>query len=210
VVQLIESKNVKRRRSIKTKIPIIGIDDGGFDRFSIEDINIPIFGVIMKGSAYVDGVIQCQIKRDDPKATSFISRMILESPHKPQLQSILLQGITIGGFGVVDIMDLFEITGIPVIVVLRKFPDYEGIRAAILKIFPDDQRRWSSIERAGIPIKVQETPSIYLQMAGIHQKDAFQLIKKCTSVGTIPEALRIAHFIGVSNYRFSSRKSIIS
>lgn len=197
---------VKRWRSIKSKIPVIGIDDGGFDRFSIEDINIPVFGVIMKGSAYVDGIIQCQIKRDDSQATEAISKMILDSSHKSQLQVIFLQGITIGGFGVLDIVSLFETTGIPVIVVLRKYPDFPKIQAALKKTFPNDQKRWSNMERAGKPIKVQEDPIILLQMAGILPEDAFLVIKKCTAVGTIPEALRIAHFIGSSNFRFLNQK----
>ncbi|MHA2203572.1 MAG: endonuclease dU [Candidatus Hodarchaeales archaeon] len=195
-----DKKSVKRWRTVKSKTPIIGIDDGGFDRFSKEDIIIPVFGVIMKGAAYVDGIIQCHLKKDDSLATSIISKMILESPHKYQLKTILLQGITIAGFGVLDIVSLYEITGIPVIVILRKYPDYPGIKFALEKAFPSDKERWQSIKLAGEPLKVQDDPLLFLQMAGIHPKDAFLLIKKCTAIGTIPEALRIAHFIGASHY----------
>lgn len=200
------SKIVKRWRSVKSKIPVIGIDDGGFDRFSIENIDIPVFGVIMKGAAYVDGIIQCQIKRDDRQATEAICKMILDSSHKSQLKVIFLQGITIGGFGVLDIVSLYETTGIPVIVVLRKYPDYPKIQAALKKTFPNDQKRWANMERAGKPLKVQEDPIILLQIAGILPEDAFKVIKKCTAVGTIPEALRIAHFIGSSNFRFLNQR----
>jgi endonuclease V-like protein UPF0215 family len=197
---------IKRWRIVKNRVPIIGIDDGGFDRFSLENINVPVFGVIMKGSAYVDGIIQYQINRDDHHATSKICHMILESSHHPQIQAMFLQGITIGGFGVLDIVKLYEATGIPVIVILRKYPDYLKIQNALKKTFPKDKERWLSIERAGKPIKVQEDPHLFLQTAGIHLEDASLLIKKCTVVGTIPEALRIAHFIGASNYRFLNRK----
>jgi endonuclease V-like protein UPF0215 family len=197
---MIDEKKVKRWRTVKSKTPIIGIDDGGFDRFSKEDIDIPIFGVIMKGAAYVDGIIQCYLKKDDPLATNTISEMILESPHRHQLKAILLQGITIAGFGVLNIASLYEITGIPVIVVLRKYPDYPKIKSALEKAFPSDQERWRSIELAGEPLKVQDDPLLFLQAAGIHPKDAYLLIKRCTAIGTIPEALRIAHFIGASYY----------
>ena len=118
---MIGKKTVKRWRSIKDKTPIIGIDDGGFNRFSDEFNVVPVYGVIMKGAAYVDGIIQCQVKKDDPHANVAISRMILESSHKNQLQAIFLQGITIGGFGVLDIIALSEELTIPVIVILRKF-----------------------------------------------------------------------------------------
>jgi endonuclease V-like protein UPF0215 family len=195
---------IKRWRSIKDKTPIIGIDDGGFNRFSVEFNVVPVYGVIMKGAAYVDGIIQCQVKKDDPQVNATISKMILESAHKNQLQAIFLQGITIGGFGVLDIIALSEELSIPVIVILRKYPDYPKICAALEKAFPDDTERWNSILRAGNPIEVQKNPLILIQVSGIHPQDAFLLLKKCTIVGTIPEALRIAHFIGASNYRFSS------
>jgi endonuclease V-like protein UPF0215 family len=198
---LAEERANKRWRTVKAKTPIIGIDDGGFDRFSEEVIRIPIFGVIMKGAAYVDGVIQCTIDRDDSAPTLALSEMIINSVHKLQLQAIFLQGITIGGFGVIDIPELFALTSIPVIVVLKKYPDFPKIQRALLETFEDGKDRWEKVKRAGKPLKVQSNPILYLQIAGIHLDDAFNLIKLCTNVGTIPEALRIAHFVGASNYR---------
>ncbi|UCG02627.1 MAG: DUF99 family protein [Candidatus Heimdallarchaeota archaeon] len=199
-----EENKVKRWRTVKSKTPIIGIDDGGFDRFSKEDINIPVFGVIMKGAAYVDGIIQCYLKKDDPQATNIISHMIIESPHKNQLKAILFQGITIAGFGVLNIASLYENTGIPVVVVLRKYPDYPKIKSALETAFPSDQERWRNIGFAGEPLKVQDDPLLFLQIAGIHPQDAYLLIKKCTAIGTIPEALRIAHFIGASHFHYTN------
>jgi len=193
--------SIRRWRAVKNKTPIIGIDDGGFDRFSKQNQKIPVFGVIMKGAAYVDGVTQCLIDRDDTSPTLKLKDMILSSAHKPQLQGIFLQGITIGGFGVIDIPQLYTITDIPVIVVLRKIPNFQKIKRSLLELFPDGQERWQCMENAGKPILVQKSPQILLQVAGIHPDDAFSLTKKCTMVGTIPEVLRIAHFIGASNYR---------
>ncbi len=196
-------------RIVKEKTPIIGIDDGGFDRdlISSETTNyVPVFGVIMKGAAYVDGVIQCEIQKDDPNPTRALSQMLLTSSHKAQLQAILFQGITIGGFGIINIQEIFEVTGIPVIVILRKVPNFEKIHLALQKNFSDAKKRWSLILKAGKPLRVQSQPELYLQLAGIRPDDAALLIRKCTKVGVIPEALRIAHFIGASNYRFHNEK----
>jgi endonuclease V-like protein UPF0215 family len=156
----------------------------------------------MKGQAYVDGIIQCQVERDDPNATNQVGEMILSSSHKPQIQAIFLQGITMGGFGVIDIELLHQLTEIPVVVVLRRFPDYSRIKNALERTFPDAKQRWASIKRAGDPIQIQEDPLLFLQVAGIHREDARLLTKKCTAIGTIPEVLRIAHFIGASNFRY--------
>ena len=195
-------ESVRQWRSVKTKTPIIGIDDGGFDRFSEDKSKVPVFGVVMKGAAYVDGIIQSQLERDDSQATKILTNMISASSHKPQIRAIFLQGVTIAGFGVIDIHHLWKMTNIPVIVVLRKYPNYQKIQSALEKVFDDNQVRWETIKRAGEPIKVQKNPQIFLQTAGISLENAFQLIKKCTVVGTIPEALRIAHFIGASRFRF--------
>jgi endonuclease V-like protein UPF0215 family len=194
--------SIRQWRIIKSKTPIIGIDDGGFDRFSTNNEKIPVFGVVMKGSAYVDGIIQNELERDDIQATNVLSNMILDSSHKNQIRAILLQGITIAGFGVIDIHLLWKMTEIPVIVVLRRYPNFSKILSALEKVFSNSQVRWEAIKRAGKPQEVQKKPSLYLQIAGITLPNAYQLIKKCTAVGTIPEALRIAHFIGASRYRF--------
>ncbi len=197
------SDPVRRWRSVKPKTPIIGIDDGGFDRFS-KNIKIPVYGVIMKGAAYVDGIIQTQMDRDDNSATQIIIDMITGSSHKSQLQAVFLQGITIAGFGIIDIKEVFQTIGIPIVVVLRKYPEFEEILRALKKIFDDWELRWEKIRNAGDPHKIQNKPDIFLQIAGISIDDAVTLTKKCTAVGTIPEAVRIAHFIGASRYKFIS------
>ena len=196
------SNSIRRWRGVKSKTPIIGIDDGGFDRFAKKRISVPIFGVIMKGASYVDGIIQSELIKDDNSATSCLSEMICSSSHKSQLQAIFLQGITIAGFGIIDIQQLWQDTEIPVVVILRKFPNYEKIHSALIKAFEDNKIRWKQIQKAGTPHKIQNNPKIFLQIAGISLIDAKLLTKKCTAVGTIPEALRIAHFIGASRYQF--------
>ncbi|MHA1940919.1 MAG: endonuclease dU [Candidatus Hodarchaeales archaeon] len=197
------SESVRPWRSVKAKTPVVGIDDGGFDRFS-NNIKIPVYGVIMKGAAYVDGIIQTEMDRDDNSSTQIIIDMISGSSHKAQIQAIFLQGITIAGFGIIDIKEVFQKTNIPNIVVLRKFPDYDDIFRALKKNFKDWESRWEKIRNAGEPHKVQSQPKLYLQTAGISIKDAVTLTKKCTAVGTIPEVVRIAHFIGASRYKFLS------
>lgn len=196
------SDSIRRWRGVKPKTPIIGIDDGGFDRFAKKDIPVPVFGVIMKGASYVDGIIQSELQKDDSSATSCLIKMICSSSHKSQIQAIFLQGITIAGFGIIDIQQLWQDTEIPVIVILRKYPKYEQIRSALIKAFEDHKIRWNQIQMAGSPHKIQENPQIFLQIAGITLENAELLTKKCTAVGAIPEALRIAHFIGASRYQF--------
>ena len=77
----------------------------------------------------MDGVLRSDITRDGLDATEVISTMIKNSRHYSQLRVVMLDGITYGGFNVVDIEELYRETGLPVIVVMRAYPDFEKIRA---------------------------------------------------------------------------------
>ena len=89
---------MKRWRTVKSKIACCGIDDEGFNRNHNNNKPISVYGVIMKGSAYVDGILKTEIKRDDFDCTNKLIRMIKESNHYKQIRIIFLEGITIGGF----------------------------------------------------------------------------------------------------------------
>lgn len=107
----------------------------------------------------------------------------------------MLDGITLGGFNVIDIERLFKETGLPVIVIIRKIPDFEKIRRALRKKFEDWEWRWDAIKRAGkiYPVTVKET--IYIQLKGIKLKDATEIVKISTTRSAIPEPIRAAHLI---------------
>jgi len=56
----------------------------------------------------------------------------------------MLDGITFGGFNLVNIRKIFESTGVPVIVIMRKLPNFERIKKA-LKRFDDWEKRWANV-----------------------------------------------------------------
>ena len=102
--------------------------------------------------------------------------------------------------------ELKEVWNVPdeEFVIINQFAeDYAQEKAEpLLKAFEDHKNRCNQIQMAGSPHKIQENPQIFLQIAGITLKNAKLLTKKCTAIGAIPEALRIAHFIGASRYQF--------
>jgi hypothetical protein len=73
---------------------------------------------------------------------------VVTTRHYPQIRVIMLDGVTYGGFNVVDITELQRRTGLPVIVVMRAEPDMARIRDAMQNL-PDADRRWQSILNAG-------------------------------------------------------------
>ncbi len=182
-------------RAVKPEIRVLGIDDGVF----IPHIKgvVDVIGVVFRGGYWLDGVMRTQVEIDGMDATEKIASMIVESPHYPQLRVIMLNGVTMAGFNVVDIEELYEKVKLPVIAVTRDKPNFGDIKKALQNL-PQSEKRWRSIEKAGKIIKVRtrsgEEP-IYAHAAGISEEDAKRILKSTSTRSNIPEALRVAHLV---------------
>jgi len=177
---------------IKPEIRILGIDDS-----ALLSEKVMIVGTVFRGGDWMDGVLRSEITRDGLDATEVISTMVKNSRHYGQLRVIMLDGVTYGGFNVVDTEELYRETGLPVIVVMRAYPDFEKIRAA-LRHFSDGELRWEIIQKAGKIEKLvteKNGTSIYIQKAGIGIKSAEKIVRLTSIRSNIPEPLRVAHLI---------------
>jgi endonuclease V-like protein UPF0215 family len=195
--------SVKRFRSIKPEIRVLGVDDGVF--VPHKKGMVDIIGVVYRGGYWLDGVMRTEIELDGMDATEKIAQMILDSPHYKQLRVIMLNGITFAGFNVVDIKQLYEKVGLPVIAVSREKPDLKKIKKA-LENLPFFEERWKAIEKAGKTLEMHtrnDSESIFVQYVGISQKDVEKILKVTCMQSNIPEALRVAHIIasGLSKLR---------
>ena len=138
--------NRKRIRIVKPEIRILGVDDGVFTPHSRG--KALVVGIVFRGGYWLDGLMHTHVAVDGFDATEKTSAMILGSPHYRQLRVIMLNGITFGGFNVVDIQALAQKTGLPVIAVTREKPDLTSIREA-LENLPKKNARWNAILAAG-------------------------------------------------------------
>jgi len=107
-------------RVIKKEIRIVGFDDAPFEPRTKG--RVPVIGVVFRGGDFLDGVFKIEVKIDGMDSTDVLVRLLNKSKHKEQLKVIMLNGITVGGFNMIDISKLFQKTGLPVIVVNRKKP----------------------------------------------------------------------------------------
>ena len=179
-------------RSLKNEIRIIGWDDAPFDK---NDKKVSIFGAIFRGGFWMDGLLTARVRVDGNDSTKKIAASINKARHKEQLRITMLDGITVGGFNVVDLERLHKETGMGVIAISRKMPEFSSIKKALDNI-KDGNKKWALIEKAGAPfgMKIGER-SIYYQTSGINRKDAEDVIKLSSTRALIPEPLRIAHLI---------------
>jgi endonuclease V-like protein UPF0215 family len=168
------------------------VDDSPFSSRTAEDVML--VGTVFRAGNWLDGVLSTYIRGDGTDATKKISEMVKNSRNLGQLGVIMLDGITFGGFNLVNIREIFESTGVPVIVIMRKFPNFERIKKA-LKRFEDWEDRWNNVLEAGEVYLVDNPEPVYMQIYGIERKDAEEIIRISTTRSAIPEPLRVAHII---------------
>lgn len=166
---------------------VIAFDDAPFARSHRGDV--PLVGIVFAGSR-LDGVLRGRVRRDGVNAARTMAAMIAGSRFVEHLQLIMLQGIAVAGFNVVDVFALHEATRLPVLVVARKRPDFAAIRDALYSRVRGGARKWRIIETLGVMEKVG---GVYAQRVGLTAADAALIIGRFAINGFYPEPLRVAH-----------------
>ena len=171
---------------------VVGFDDGPFDK------NVPNAPVSLLGLVYardrLDGAVTAEITRDGHAATEAIARVIQESRFDQHVQCVMLQGLTFGGFDVVDLHALHAQLQRPILVVARKPPRMDKIEAALAAL-PDADTRMERITRAG---PMEEIAGVWVQRAGIEPDLAQATLELHTQHGSFPEPLRVAHLLAAA------------
>jgi endonuclease V-like protein UPF0215 family len=185
----------KRFRCIKREIRVLGVDDGVFIPHTSG--KVPVIGVVYRGGYWFDGIMSTKVTIDGLDATEKIAAMIKASPHYDQLRVAVLDGVTMAGFNIVDIKELFRKVDLPVIAVTREKPNFEEIRKA-LEHLPEYENKWAVIRTTGEVTEVhtrKDEGPIYMQVAGISEEDAGEILRRTSTRSNVPEALRVAHII---------------
>ena len=183
----------KKFREIKPEIRILGVDDGKFIPHS--EGHVIVVGVVFRGGSSIDGVMHTHIAIDGFDATQQVVNMIIGSPHYKQLRLIMLNGITFGGFNVINIKKLYEETELPVIALTLDKPDLESVRRALDNL-PRSDERWNMILAAEKIHKINcKGKSLYVELAGVSESDAKEVIELTATRSSFPEPLRVAHLI---------------
>lgn len=205
---------------------VIGFDDGPFPREHRGDVLL--VGVVCSGTR-VDGIVSGRIRRDGADSTRKMIELVRRSQFGQHLQAVMLQGIAVGGFNVVDIQGLSTALQIPVLVVVRRPPDMAAVRRALFSETPTTPRprvagaarKWKLIQQAGelellLPSRrslkrasglTTSGPRLWIQRAGLSMDEARRIISATTLHGNIPEPLRVAHLIagGITTGRSRGR-----
>ena len=183
---------------MKKQIRVIGIDDSSFNKF--KDKKVLVIGTIYRGGDFIDGLVSCYVDKDGKDATDKLIEMINKCKFKPQLQYSFIDGIAVAGFNVIDVKKLSQKTKLPVIVVIRDYPDFEKIKKTLRYLRMKEKIKL--IEKAGSVIKMN---NIFVQLTNLDVEKAKQLLRITCTHSNIPEPLRVAHIIGSGIIKGESR-----
>ena len=126
-------KQLERPLRLGKKLRILGIDDAPFEKQKGSPVHVS--GILCTNTRF-EGMLSTTILKDGCEATTALIEMIQHSKFYPALNVILLDGITLGGFNVIDLLKLSEELQLPCVACMRKHPDLASIRNA-LKYFSD-------------------------------------------------------------------------
>ena len=167
---------------------VVGFDDAPFSR--AHRGNVTFVGAVFARSR-LDGVIVDHVRRDGADATRRILSALRRSQFAEHVQAIVLQGIAMAGFNVVDVVTLQREAAVPVLVVARRKPDLVAMRAALARV-RGGARKWALVERAG---PMEPIDNVWVQRVGIDTARARRFLREHTIHGSLPEPVRVAHLI---------------
>lgn len=172
-------------------MPVIGIDDGSF-RKGVDLTTFLVF-VLMKELG-VEAVRFTRITVDGLDATEKAIEILKEL----KFDAVMLAGVSFGGFNLIDPFELFDKFGTPVIVILKRKPNNDAVKRALIHHFDDWRIRLGIIEKLG-PVHEAALSNgrgfLYFESIGADVGQVSNLINAFTVIGDMPEPLRVANII---------------
>jgi len=168
---------------------VIGFDDAPFSRNHQGPVKI--VGAVFAAHR-LDGVLVGTIEKDGGDAAQKLAVLVQTSKFDQHARLIMLQGITMGGFNVIDVFDLHERLQRPILVVARHAPDLGAIRQALERHVPGGREKWAVMEALGA---MEPVGGVYIQRVGLTRVQAGDILARWSIHSRIPEPLRCAHLI---------------
>jgi endonuclease V-like protein UPF0215 family len=182
----VKSFDALARRGLGLRL--IGFDDGPFERRP--GARVPVSGVVCRDVRF-EGMVFAWATRDGDDAGEVIAAALLGSRFYAQVHGVLLDGVTMGGFNVIDLQALAERLDRPCVAVMRRPPNLDAVRRALARL-PHPEERLSRLSRAG---PVHQEGGFVFQVVGEAPAAVARALAQVTDRGQVPEPLRLAHLV---------------
>jgi endonuclease V-like protein UPF0215 family len=186
---------------MKQQVRVLGIDDSPF-KFGVG--SVLVVGALVRVPNYLESVMKTEVMVDGTDSTERIVEMISRSRYREQIKAILIDGIALAGFNLVDIERVYAELKIPVLTLTRDRPDIEKMKKALMKHFDDWKQRYALIAKHELKEIATEHKPLYASGVGLGWADFEEIVRISTVRGVVPEPLRMAHLIASAMTRGES------
>ena len=175
----------------KRGIRIFGIAES----FKKSNLTSTLGGVVMRRDLIVDGIVfgNSTLKGDD--STKSIHCMF-RSLERDDINCILLDGLIISMYNIIDGEQLNNITGLPVIAIT--FEDSAGLEEHIRNHFLEkSEMKLEQYRKLGNrdKVRLKTDKLLYIRYWGLSLKGALNTLNAFTLQGSIPEPIRVAKLL---------------
>jgi hypothetical protein len=148
-------------------------------------------GVVMRRDLVIDGMVFGSVTIEGDDATDSIISMH-GSLARDDINCILLDGLVISMYNIIDGERVAAETGLPVLAIT--FEDSKGLEGSIKHHFDSWQGKLEQYQRLGEREKVvlKTGKSLYIRYWGLNQKRAIAILNSFTLQGSVPEPIRVA------------------
>jgi len=187
---------------LKAHLRVLGIDDSPF---AFAGDKVKVVGVLMRVPDYVEGVMLTECTVDGTDADRALVGLINRSRFKEQIRLVIVDGVDLGGFNVVDISKVHDLTGLAIATVTREPPDFSLMEQALRKHFDDWESRLAVIKRHPLFSVSTGHKPLFASVVGMDEDEARELIQASIVRGAVPEPVRVAHLIASALERGESK-----
>jgi len=157
--------------------------------------NSVLAGIIMRRDFIIDGFVLGKTTLEGDDATDEIFKMY-NKLERPDINYLLISGIIISMYNIIDIKKISNQLDLPVIGVT--YEDSQGIEDAIKHHFPNAyEKKLIEYKKLGKREKITLGTShdVYIRYEGCEFSDVKKLLDDLTLQGSIPEPLRVAQLL---------------
>lgn len=177
----------RRVHSEKKGIRVLGIAES----FKKSGKKSTLAGVVMRRDLIIDGMVfgSATIEGDDAMDSIISMHRSLE---RDDINCILLDGLVISMYNIVDGERVASETGLPVLAIT--FEDSMGLEDSIKRHFDDWQYKLEQYQRLGKREKItlKTGKNLFIRYWGLSQKRAVAILNSFTLQGSVPEPIRVA------------------
>ena len=150
---------------------------------------VPVIGIVYRGSLWLDGIFKCQVQAGPRERSSGLVRTVLQSRQYSQIHAVILSRESLAPGIRIEISDFSRKINLPILSIRKTTPSCRKVVGHGIR-----QRR-TKLKTECFRIKVAGR-FVHLKAAGLSSEEAREIFAiACARGRWIPEAVRVAQIV---------------